>query len=477
MRYRILIVLGILAFVWNSSLAQIADNDSLVAQRRESAFRVQHGDLAIFDVAYVQKDDWGKLFRIPEHPSFDSLLTDEMESSLLSQINDRRRKLQKDTLLTSDLLYIWEPYFLWLHNEDPHYRVESMVAGDIKVYKKNSQFEKALKTPAFNYICINDTIVVNQSIDPLIEKGDIILSINKIPCNKLLQYSIYKDRYGSPTTLLRNYYYNQGYNKFEIEFIRGGNRLNVVVQGKNANQVNFDLNLKEDYGIKIYREFKTGYIKIQKFYPNNSRLIKIIETALRNFKKQGCVNVIIDLRNNPGGSGHKFNELVSIFTDKPVIPYIKKSTLRVSPLTVGDYTFVDESMMGRNIVLPKEEFVNEFQTIPNKYIGGLNYYVLISKDTSSIAASLANILQYNGCAKLAGESLLRNALCYGEIIDGNEFLPTLLKATSISTTMIDEYTNSIDGILFPDIIIPYIASDYHKYDDPVVTELLHRISN
>lgn len=56
----------------------------------------------------------------------------------------------------------------------------------------------------------------------------------------------------------------------------------------------------------------------------------------------------------------------------------------------------------------------------------MDYYVLIGRDTGSIAASFVNMLQYNYTAKLVGEPLLHHALKYGEVDDGMQRIPMLL---------------------------------------------------
>lgn len=41
--------------------------------------------------------------------------------------------------------------------------------------------------------------------------------------------------------------------------------------------------------------------------------------------------------------------------------------------------------------------------------------------------------------------------------------------------MINEYTRSKDGQIYPDIEIPYVAKEYMQSDDPVLEKLLNYI--
>ncbi len=99
--------------------------------------------------------------------------------------------------------------------------------------------------------------------------------------------------------------------------------------------------------------------------------------------------------------------------------------------------------------------------------------MLISSNTGSIAASFANICQYNEIATLVGEPLAYNALKYGEVASG-EFLDNPF---AFSTVQYDEYTKAKDGIVRPDIPIPYIAREYMKGGDPVLEKLLEYLKN
>ena len=114
---------------------------------------------------------------------------------------------------------------------------------------------------------------------------------------------------------------------------------------------------------------------------------------------------------------------------------------------------------------------------PACYVGDMKYYVVIRKDTGSIAASFCNILEFNDAASLVGEPLLHNALKYGEEINGEALLPTLLIPTSISTVEFDEYTCAVDGVLMPDIVIPYVARDYLSGRDAMLDKLLEIIES
>lgn len=132
--------------------------------------------------------------------------------------------------------------------------------------------------------------------------------------------------------------------------------------------------------------------------------------------------------------------------------------------------------MGQTITLPDSCVVKRIDLDPKLYIGDdIDIYVLMSRNTSSIAASFCNILQYNGAATLVGEPLCHNALRYGETVTGEIWFSSLLYEASIATTEYEEYSLAVDGVLMPDITIPYAAEDYLSGQDAMLDQVLEII--
>ena len=120
-------------------------------------------------------------------------------------------------------------------------------------------------------------------------------------------------------------------------------------------------------------------------------------------------------------------------------------------------------MLGSVVEVPSQHMNKTIYLDQQLYIPGMQYYVLMDKDTSSIAASFCNILQYNGAVQLVGEPLRHNALKYGYLY--------------VSTVEFDEYTRAVDGVLMPDIAIPYVARDYLSGRDAMLDKLLEIIES
>ena len=82
-------------------------------------------------------------------------------------------------------------------------------------------------------------------------------------------------------------------------------------------------------------------------------------------------------------------------------------------------------------------------------------------------------MQYNGAALLAGEPLRHNALKYGETVSARFGISGLY--LTVSTVEFDEYSHAVDGVLMPDIDIPYVARDYLSGRDAMLNKLLEII--
>lgn len=445
--------------------------DSLRKVWLQRSLKVPDRCVNIYDSRHPKIEN---LWRVDTHPSFDSILTPEKEAELLAEVHRRWDSLGGDSLLTCDILWTLRPYIDFLRYEDPHYRIFPKYVYNDAEYKSPRKINRLVTAPPFDYLYINDTIIVHSSLDQQLKRGDMITAINGKPTEYYLKYS-YGDRYNDAYTLMYQCHFSHLVPSYDIEFVRGGELHKTVVAGIKLNELR-DLSLAYVTERNIRTYGKCGYIAIPEFFPFNSRLIKIIHKAVLDFRKHGITDVILDLRLNGGGNGDRFDELMSIFINKQVVKYCKGQRVKVSDATLGWYDFLTEDMKGQVVDLPSGEYAAEFTTNPKMYVDGMKYYVMMSRNTGSIAASFCNIMQFNDAGLLVGEPLLHNALKYGETVGGKNFLPLQLEETAVSTVEIDEYTRGMDGILWPDIAIPYVAADYLSGDDAMLEKLLEIIA-
>ncbi len=461
--------------------------DELSAQR----FRIK-------DSQHIQTEEWDYLFTFPEHPGLSRPVPDEVKDSILLEMN-RRQKEVGDTMRTADVFYVWLPYFNHLRYEDPHLNVITYLAHDIDWDASEKEVRKQLRKSTksvyregrvlpVDCICINDSLIVERTLTPELQTGDLILSVNGVPVSEMLEYD-YRDRHKFLPVFLAYYYMNMFGEEYSLDIVRDGRNMSLVVPGmKRLNDVAFRLDRmgSMDENIRRFPEASAGYVRIDEFFPDNSRLIRILRKSILRFKAEGLTNVILDLRDNPGGYGSHFDKLLSLLIDKPCIEYQKSQKLMVGKRTLNDYDFLTEDMIGQVIDIPDTLIIKTLQLDNRLFIDGMRYYVMMDEGTASTAASFCNILQYNDAATLVGEPLMHNALKYGECLDGQMFwhpksnktkgFKAWLGVSGISTTEIDENTRAIDGFLMPDLPIPYVAKDYMSGKDAMLETLLSRLS-
>ncbi len=407
--------------------------------------------------------------RIPApHPAHDLQAPD----SVLQAVAERVRQFGKDTLHGYELIRLLRPYLRWCQWVDPHLRFEPQGwFSSSKALRRHGE-----PVPALLLLHVNDTLIVHRTADPQFRAGDRVFRINGTPVETHLE-ACYDDRYLYAYTLLNNHAYEQlTASEYRIDIERNGEPMTLLTPGMPWREAYHRLIRQREFQTCMFTEAGAGYFSIAEFYPSNSLLIKRLRKAIAAAQKSGCRSFIVDLRGNPGGSGDRFDELLSIFIDRDSIPYMAAQRICVSPITRQDYEFLKDSVDGSVVAMP-DRYVH--RTVPldrKRHLGAMRYYVLMDKDTQSTAATFCNILQYNDAALLVGEPLHHNALACGECASG--WLSwTPLYCPSLATVAFDEHTRAKDGIVRPDIAIPYTAAEHLDGRDAVLERLLNRLAN
>ncbi|MCG8484723.1 MAG: S41 family peptidase [Clostridia bacterium] len=366
----------------------------------------------------------------------------------------------KKPLNDAELVFHIRKFLDYMTEEDPH-----IVA--IPTLRKTKDYKvklSMLKTPPFWGLHVNDTLIIHKSLNKKLKQGDRILTINSIPVSEVIKYN-YKYRYVNMANMMWYYHYNIS-DTYEIVLQRNNKDIKVDVEGIPFSEYYANNGLFCES--KIYNEHRVGYFNLRTF-ETNRYIFKKLNSFCKTLSKEGIQNLVIDLRENTGGSGHMLDAFFSLFCSYDSIPYLKSAFVRVSKVT-EDYGF-SSSETGKLLPLPKREIHNTVILNSKYYVGPIKLFVLISENTASTAATFANVIQYNNMGKLVGEPLKKNALKYGEIDQWNFGYLNL----TLSTVEFNEYTKAKSGVLIPDIEIPYIAKDYMQGGDPVLEKLLDKI--
>lgn len=269
--------LFVFAFILLLTVHHVAALENTAYQNRDSITRLWKtrklkisGKISITDMATPATE-------IPKFLSLAGLphpCSDSVPEYISAQVTLRNKSLSKDSLCSVDLIWVLRPYLQWLQNIDPHLRAEPQPVhfSDVKKADNISVF-------GFLSLNINDTLVVERSIDPLFKQGDRILRINNVPASQYLQYC-YDDRHIYPFTLLTNYHYAivTAFD-YKIQLARNGNMMEMNTPGLSWKEVYLKLNQQSEFQSRIFHEAQTGYFRIGEFYPNNNLMIRKLRTA------------------------------------------------------------------------------------------------------------------------------------------------------------------------------------------------------
>ncbi len=385
------------------------------------------------------------------------------QSNYLAKVDSAFNAYEGDSITSTELVRLYRGALDLFTYEDPHFRIfPQFIRNANNKEASGKNYKKAIKALPFSLLQINDSLIVDESLNENIIKGDLILSINGVSTSKLLDYT-YRDRYIN-SSLMQLQYHMMFTPDYDLELVRDGKTMKIKVAGASLEEYNKQLNNRD---IAAIVSGDIGYIEINEFQKNKT-IIKELRKLIKQVKDVGGHSVIIDLRRNPGGSGGDFDKLISIFTPKEKIDYFKSSKVIITEKTIPHYGRADS--IGKLVTLPRSEPGEYFEVPlqPNLYMGEMDYYVLMSINTGSMASSFANIMQYYSLASLVGEPMRYNATRYGEVCVGN----SAYIQTFYSTIEVDEYTKAKDGIIRPDISIPYVAKEYMQGGDPMLEKLL-----
>ena len=391
------------------------------------------------------------------HPNPFNSISEAKFDSLIGIVS---KTFPTDSIPETEYIYQYRKAFDKITDGDPHF----LILPQLRRYPEYKLKGKHIRVWPFKMLCFNDTLIIDESISPELQKGDQIISINDRSAKEIVKYTYHHRFIDTPFTQAQNHFCFAP--NYKIQYLRKGQKHKIKIPGVPLSKYHF----KEEYYPKtIYNDYKTGYFGIKNF-DNNKFMIKQLAKFIKKVQFKGYTNIIIDVRNNPGGNGDRFDELISLFTEKDSIDYQNGSRVMVSKATL-DYGFSEDSI-GKVCNMPEADIIKSCPLDKSKYAGKMNYYVLVSEYTASMASTFANIMQYNKFATLVGEPLAHNALKYGEITT-SPFNNSLLV---ISTVEIDEYSNQKNGIIMPDVFIPYKAEEYKNGGDPVLEKCLEYIT-
>lgn len=182
---------------------------------------------------------------------------------------------------------------------------------------------------------------------------------------------------------------------------------------------------------------KIALITIHYFYPLET-MLPIVNGIIDSIKYYDSDNLIIDLRESPGGHAEIIEKFVEQITDKPFKLFSEerffvKNSMKKSPNKYMRKPWIHRDYINKKDVkrLWRDDsdsvFVNKSELVyPNKYSDKFdgNIWVMIGPYTHSAAVELAAIIQDNNLGIIVGEESAA-VNCYGNPVD-YEFSSTVL---------------------------------------------------
>lgn len=304
-------------------------------------------------------------------------------------------------------------------------------------------------------------VIKNLSSIEAIQPGDEILSINSQSAGSVFkQLSRYWARDGYNTSSP----YRQLANAFMDYYalvIATPDYFNLEIRKKNGQLVQHKLpgltwpellafyqeRYPEEYALifsnKKYKpkpfldltiENGVGVLKIKSFHPGKirsrgQRLERFLKKSFERIEKEGVNQLVLDIRNNKGGSGEAVVQLLQYLLDQPFQLYTELST---NTRTIPNHAYFSEDVAeleawakgnlieyeGR-FLLPADQTTQEVLPKDRNYKGQL--YVLVNGGTHSAAGDCSGIIKQfkrgvfigeesggNPCQNTAGNSLTLN---------------------------------------------------------------------
>ncbi len=274
-----------------------------------------------------------------------------------------------------------------------------------------------------------DEILILENIlaEKKLPEGSELLSINGIPANKLktemLSTLSYESRaFGA--RLLTNNFSRLLWALFEIEGpfkisyrTPGETEEKITLQGFKAEQ------LSERGELEPYRlEFLSpeSALLVINSVPGeiNDDYFDFLQESFKEIKEKEIEYLLIDMRNNGGGSTHQFNEVYHYLSDTPYRSYSRVYTRFSRPVLAKYHPWYRQLYFGLLSLIRRDDvfmFESDLRHPPeNDYRFTGQTYLLVGPATFSAAAGFAALCQDYGAALIVGKETGGLPTSYGD---------------------------------------------------------------
>ena len=331
----------------------------------------------------------------------------------------------------------------------------------------------------------------NWSANTNIKIGAELKSINGIPVNNVFkriypqisaERLYFKNAQLEGFTLPRFYWQVFGeQQEFEVEIVQNGRHSTQKLQAIKAMEdyeMKRDDILKHDWELKILSS-SVAYLRPGAFDGDEDNYRRFIDSSFVEINAKKLNNLIIDLRNHPGGDDAFGDYLVSYIADKP-FKWTSKFQLKTSAILKEDVRQTKDTTQTywKSVLEHKNGEVYEYdfdfyepQPDENRYHGKVS--VLVNRQSYSQSAVTASQIQDYGFAQIVGEETAEYPNLYASIFSYK------LPKTEINVDVSKGKIQRVSGIDTTKGVIPDIMIKDHLLDenDEILDGLLNQIEN
>ncbi len=174
---------------------------------------------------------------------------------------------------------------------------------------------------------------------------------------------------------------------------------------------------------------RIGYLQINYFAIGKSEFARLTDSVFNQIKKDSVINLIIDIRNNPGGNSSLADYLISNIYDKPYKGSSKiqeKRSEQAGVFMKGMFSwwfrpFIKSVKNLRDYYnTPIGGIYNDIKgfknpmNVPHRYSG--NVYLLINYYTGSTALGFATVFKDYNIGKIIGEETRSEVNEFGDVV-------------------------------------------------------------
>ncbi len=341
------------------------------------------------------------------------------------------------------------------------------------------------------------------SDDELIEihEGDVLKRINGMSSDSLINTLF--DYQSGPRKSRYYFFENGGFSllmymaghraPFDILIERNGQEINYISQGFNpfiGSQNNSNVNEKKPKKISDYIDYEildngVGIIRLKSFFIIDKMLKKeyyyTLERAISEFNSANVKTVLLDLRNNGGGTSEIASKTIKYFIKEPykieakvfmkVSPEFKANVKRYPALirfAFNTFFYPGYLSMPDGITVVRSLSKDKIKPVAaSKRFNG-NVYMAINQTTSSAALYLADAFSTCKLGILIGEPTMdiptehSNALYFKAKNSGISYM-----LPSVYGIRANGDPNDFSPVT-PEIVIPYTVEHLKKGEDPIL---------